>query len=369
MIVGGGPAGAAAAIGLARAGIGVRLMERTTGPHDPVCGDFLSGPALAALAGLGIEPARLGGAAIDRVRVAHGPHVAEAALPFPARSLPRRILDEALLAAAAKAGACVLRGETVRTLSPGPAGVMVRLGGGHAVCAQRLLLATGKHDVRGAVRPGRRAGAIGLKAYVTLTAEQYAALAGAVELALLPGGYAGLQPVGDGEAVICLMLRSPRQNRTLPRPQDMLDWTAAASPHLRRRLAGASLSAAPATAVAGIPYGHLHLPAACQFPGLYRLGDQAAVIPSLVGDGIAIALASAAEAVRALSAGQDAACYHRRLRARLRAPMQAAMLVHRCAQTDSLQPWMIRACRLWPELIGFTASRTRCYQPPAALPL
>ena len=38
-IVGGGPAGAALAVLLARAGKAVTLLERETGPHDKVCGE------------------------------------------------------------------------------------------------------------------------------------------------------------------------------------------------------------------------------------------------------------------------------------------------------------------------------------------
>ena len=59
-IVGGGPAGAAAAIRLARAGVRVTLVERTRQVHDKVCGEFLGGTALDALGELGIDVAALG---------------------------------------------------------------------------------------------------------------------------------------------------------------------------------------------------------------------------------------------------------------------------------------------------------------------
>ena len=42
LVIGGGLAGAAAAVHLAGAGRDVCLLERTTGPHDKVCGEFLS---------------------------------------------------------------------------------------------------------------------------------------------------------------------------------------------------------------------------------------------------------------------------------------------------------------------------------------
>lgn len=52
-------------------------------------------------------------------------------------------------------------------------------------------------------------------------------------------------------------------------------------------------------AVFGIPYGFVHKDSNTT-PGLYRLGDQIAVIPSFSGDGMAIALHTATFAVRAI---------------------------------------------------------------------
>jgi menaquinone-9 beta-reductase len=355
-IVGGGPAGAAAAIHLARAGAPVTLIERTAGPHDKVCGDFLGGPALAFLTDLGIDPAALGAAPITHVRLIAGARSAAAPLPFPACGLSRRVLDEALLAAAAGAGAGVSRGETVRGLRA--AGRRIALDYGAGVLAETVLLATGKHDLRGAPRPAHGHGAVGLKMYVTLAPEQAAALAGVVEMVLLSDGYAGLQSVEAGRAVLCVMRRRDRmgaggQSRLL---QDLT----AASPHLRRRLADAVPAGDRPVAVAGVPYGHLHRPAPDSPAGLFRLGDQAAVIPSLTGEGIAVALSSAALAARCVLAGVDSEAYHHRLSAALRRPMRMGMLAHRAAAAPPAQPWLLRICQMWPGVIGFTATQTRC---------
>ena len=55
VVVGAGPAGSAAAIGLARAGAGVLLLERTRETGDALCGGFLSWRTLARLDALGID--------------------------------------------------------------------------------------------------------------------------------------------------------------------------------------------------------------------------------------------------------------------------------------------------------------------------
>jgi FAD binding domain len=117
VIIGAGPAGTAAAIMLARAGHQPILIERTAGPTDKVCGDFLSQDTIKRAQLLGVDPMALGAAPIHRVRLIHGQRAVDAALPFPALGLSRRMLDSALLRQAAKAGVILHTGQTVRRLT------------------------------------------------------------------------------------------------------------------------------------------------------------------------------------------------------------------------------------------------------------
>jgi geranylgeranyl reductase family protein len=55
-VIGGGPAGAAAAITLARAGRTVTLVDKATFPRDKFCGDGLTTAALRAYESLGLDP-------------------------------------------------------------------------------------------------------------------------------------------------------------------------------------------------------------------------------------------------------------------------------------------------------------------------
>ena len=64
IIIGGGLAGGAAAARLAQLGRPALLIEREAGPHDKVCGEFLSGEAVTALGKLGLDCRRLGGVPI-----------------------------------------------------------------------------------------------------------------------------------------------------------------------------------------------------------------------------------------------------------------------------------------------------------------
>src|SRR5262245_45601908 len=54
LIIGAGPAGATAALVLARAGVRVRLLDRAAFPRDKLCGDTINPGTIAALRRLGV---------------------------------------------------------------------------------------------------------------------------------------------------------------------------------------------------------------------------------------------------------------------------------------------------------------------------
>ncbi|MGI4757160.1 MAG: NAD(P)/FAD-dependent oxidoreductase [Janthinobacterium lividum] len=354
VVVGGGLAGCSVALRLAGAGRNVVLLERSRGPHHKVCGEFLSTEALHYLRTHGIAPEALGAVSIRRVRLATGQSLSEADLPFPAMSLTRACLDEELLRAAAGAGVEVRRGVTAGGLERGSTGWLVHTREGEPVHAPDVFLATGKHDLHNLPRPaGRHAGLVGFKMYFRLQPEQAAALAEAVELALFPGGYAGLQPVEGGRANLCLLVDSRTLRAAGGGWPGLQAHILQHAPHLRMRLHGAdALLDAPLT-VASIPYGHVQQGTEL---GLWRLGDQAAVIPSFSGDGMSIALHSAALAAEHYLCGKPSEAFQQdvfgqmRLRLRLATEMSRLLVNH---------PWAARAGHMFPGLLPRIASMTR----------
>ncbi len=358
VIVGGGPAGAAAAILLANAGRDVTLIERNAAPADKVCGDFLSAEAIEAIAALGVDLTPLAPSPITIVRLVHKERIAETALPFPACGLTRRALDEALLRRAAEQGAAVRRGYAVRRIDC-DAALTVDVDALGRLPAASVFLATGKHDLHGLGRPGRAAGPVGFKTYYRLADSERAALHGHVELILFAGGYAGLQCVEAGQTVLCLVTGRDRLRACSGEWPTLLASLLTESPHLARRLHGAVAVLERPVAIAGLPYGHLHRPARQAPRGLFRLGDQAAVIGSLTGDGVALALASARLAAATWLRRDDADAYHRRFARHHANQLRLASALHRLCLTPATQRLVVGATGAWPGLMRLAATWTR----------
>jgi flavin-dependent dehydrogenase len=351
LIVGGGPAGTAAAIALAAGGTRATLLERQRETGDALCGGFLSWRTLETLARLGVEADTLSRERVTQIRLFAGERMAAAPLPRAALAVSRQRLDTLLLARAA-AVAGVEHGVAVRSATAGT----VRLADGTVLAADALFLATGKHDLRGLARPEAARGAdptLGLRVRLGPSPVLDRLVGDAIELHLVRGGYAGLVRQEDGGANLCLAIRRSRLAES-GTPAALLDALAREAPMLGERLA-AMTPGATIDAIANVPYGWRvdHGEA-----GLFRLGDQAGVIPSLAGEGMGIALASgiaAADAYRRGGAGASVG-WQPRFSRRLARPIGIAGLVRDLAEGRAA-PWLVRLG--YPGLIRIVAHATR----------
>jgi len=110
--------------------------------------------------------------------------------------------------------------------------------------------------------------------------------------------------------------------------------------------------------VAGVPYGWR---AAETSPGIFRIGDQAAVIASLAGDGIAIALTSglaAADAYRSGGAGK-AIDFQRAFARRAARPVGIAERLRHAAERARPRSSLLRLVQGLPMLLPLAARLTR----------
>ena len=325
VILGAGPAGSASALILARAGHQPRVLERTAMVEDALCGGFLSWCTLAQLEALGIPAAELGGHPVHRLRLHAGGHTASAPLPAPSMGVSRHRLDGRMNAAVEAAGVPIERGVVAREWDRG--GLTLR--SGERVTPAALLLATGKHELRGLPRGGRSDGgdpSLGLRLRLSPGPRLAAELAGTIELHLFAGGYAGLVAQEDGRGNLCLAARKSALAAAGGSPDALLARWAGESPAFADRL---DARVGSTDAIAAVPYGWR---ARTTDAGVYRLGDQAAVIPSLAGEGLGIAVASGVSAAEAVLAGVPAPAWQARFAAQAARPVTLGRLLRALAE-------------------------------------
>ena len=366
LVIGGGVAGCATSIALARQGRSVTLIEREPFPRHKVCGEFLSGEALADLHALGVDIMLLGAVRLNHVRLAVGRRAAQAPLPFPAASLTRKALDTALLAKAVAAGVRLERGRSVQSLTRTARRLwQVTLNDGGTYEAQNVFLATGKHDLRNHHRPRDPQQWIAFKMYYRLSAAQTAGLADASELTLYPGGYGGVQPVEGGVANFCCVVQRRDFAKAGLRWEGLLAKMQRDCPHLAMRLDGAEPLLDKPISVAHIPYGYLRR---ATEEGLYCIGDQAAVIPSFTGDGISIALHTARCAAAAYLAAEPAPVFQSKLRSTMLPQMRLAKLAASGLNNPFSRAVLPFCLKVWPGAMRVTARLTRVTQAGAIAP-
>ncbi|MEX1315920.1 MAG: FAD-dependent oxidoreductase [Synechococcaceae cyanobacterium] len=207
VVLGAGPAGALAAIDLARRNLRVLLVEKRRWPRWKVCGCCLNGQARAVLTarGLGGLIDCQGGVPLERIRVGLGGR--QASFPLPeGRALSRERFDAALVQAAIAAGAS-FRPHTTARLGPAIPGwrtVSLRDGGSREQTEARaavVLVAAGLahrclDGERGAGVRIQRRSRVGAGCVLPAGSSGYPP--GCIHMAVGRQGYAGLVRLEDG---------------------------------------------------------------------------------------------------------------------------------------------------------------------------
>jgi flavin-dependent dehydrogenase len=355
VVVGGGPAGAAVASGLAAAGREAVLLERTGAPHHKVCGEFLSIETQAHLLRLGVDAAALGAAPVEQVTIHSSTRSVSTVLPFRGLSLSRYRLDAALLDAARQSGAEVRCGVAVRAVARSGDAWTVQCDDGETLHCRHLVLATGKTGVRG-IADAREGVMVGLKMHLRPSEDVRRALAGRVELFFFDRSYIGLELVEYGIANLCVLLPRETVARLGSGWAALRDHLIDEMPALAERLDGAAPRWDKPLAVVCPAGGYIHR---AQGTAVYRVGDRLAHIPPFTGDGLAIALTTAALAVGHILAGRSPGAYEAAARRLTGTAVRLAGIMSALAGTRAGRSVLIRAAGWAPDLIGNIARRTR----------
>jgi flavin-dependent dehydrogenase len=292
IVIGGGPAGTAAAIVAGRGGRRVLLLERGRFPRHKVCGEFVSAESLALLKVLldSRYAALLGDAVrIPGARLFLDNRTLSTAIDPPAASIARLDLDLALWESAERVGVDARQQVTVQSVTgTGPFRVAASAG---EFESRAVINASGRWSNLNASpskaeQPGRW---IGLKAHFAEPSPNPS-----VDLYFFDGGYCGVQPVGlsgarsgNGRVNACAMVRTDVAS-TLP---DVFAHHDA----LRER----SLRWQPLSDPASTSPLIFRKPRP-ERDGILMAGDAAGFVDPFVGDGISLAIRSGSLAADSL---------------------------------------------------------------------
>jgi flavin-dependent dehydrogenase len=170
-----------------------------------------------------------------------------------------------------------------------------------------------------------------------------------------------LEPIEGGRANLCLVVRRSALHAAGRSWPSLLESLKRTCPSLAARLKDGAPSADRALAVAAIPYGYVR----ARGDGVWRLGDQAAVIPSLAGEGMSIALHSARLAAEVFLSGGTVQTYQRALAHDVGRQVGRATWLSRALVRDWTQSLTLRMVRTYPKALTWAATGTRI--PPRAL--
>lgn len=296
LVVGAGPAGSLASMLLARAGHRVTLVEQSRFPRDKVCGECLSALGREVLQRHDLEHDLLAHAAIE---LTHTDLItpdsrARVALPGPMLGISRSVLDTTLLQKAHAAGVGVLQPARIESLTSDGARVRDLVTNTITTLhADHILLADG----RGALLSDRPAltGDLGIKTHFV----DVDASPNTITLYTTPPTYGGVAPIEAGRWNVAFSVPADSVKRASGDIDRVFDELVKTNPTMRQHFARATrvidwiASPLPRYAVRA------------NWPdNVTPIGNAAAAIEPIGGEGMGLALRSSELAVDAILSGR-----------------------------------------------------------------
>jgi len=357
VIIGAGPAGAAAARLLAQAGRDVALVEKSEFPRRKVCGEFLSATTMPVLEACGVarEYRAAAGPAVTRV----GVYAGDALLVAPemrnwGRALGREHLDVMLRDAAVQAGAMLFQPAEVTDLRKDGEDRICILDDGRQFTAPVVIAACGSWNPKGifAVRAHAAAPSdlFAFKAHF-----QGSALPpGLMPLLAFPGGYGGLVHSDAGRTSLSCCIRRDALAKARARhggkaAEAVLAHIMATTRGVHQALRGAQVDGA------FLSTGPIHPGIrARQADGVFFTGNIAGEAHPVIAEGISMAIQSSGLLAQLLIEGR-AQDYAQDWKRRFAPRIRAASLFAHLAMHDATRAASLAALRALPGLLSLGA--------------
>lgn len=304
-IIGGGPAGATAAIALAENGLRVALAEKKAFPRETLCGEFISPEAQQILFHYGLKEAffSLKPNPITRLGIYSPDMKIQSPLGFTGYGLKRGALDELLMVRAAAAGTEIFQPAEVTALKQieGAYDISLRYEGALLhVKAVNVIAAWGRQNPL-----DRSTGRILKSQRYVYNAVKYhlpaellkSSRSDEIGLFMCDDIYCGINHVNDNDAAICFIERHRAQEDISVK--DRLKELGEKNSQFREILPGIDdVLCRKAYGTGNIYFGKREIIK----DGMFIIGDSARVIAPLAGDGISMAVRSGRMAAEAICA-------------------------------------------------------------------
>jgi len=283
-VIGAGPAGSVAAILLARRGACVTLVEQSTFPRDKVCGECVSSVGLAVLARHGLFDAlQTVGVTLTHTRLVGADQLTTTQLPKEMLGITRRAMDVILLQSARDAGVMILQPARVEAIDAKSVAVrMLSDNRTTTLASDYVVVADGRGTGLGNRPP--LTGDMGIKCHY----ESIAAPAHTITLYSTNGTYGGVAPVEGERWNVAFSVPAERLKHAGGDVGRVFEEMIRANPVMSREFSGARRTgewlAAP------LPrYGVRR-----DWPqNVIPVGNAAAAIEPIGGEGMGMAIASA----------------------------------------------------------------------------
>ena len=365
LVIGAGPAGAVAALVLARAGARVRVYEAGPLPRHRLCGEFVSPEGVADLTALGIDLRRVGGFELARASVSAGRAQADGALPAPGVAIARFALDAELARFAAAQGAEVITRTRVTALAGSLAqGFEAHTAGSTTdrVRARCVIGAFGRHPL--ALHALRRPAAARLSVAFKMHRVGPHGLPPRVELHAFEDGYVGFSPLSPERVNVCWVAQQSII-RTLRGGGDAAPFLRAGAgvQPLQALLACTQEDPAARCAESGVQFGAPRP----VWQDVLLAGDAAVTPHPLSGDGMAMGVRAgrfaAAYALAFLREDLPAAvvpeAYARAWRREFSSRLRWDSALHALLERPAVVTPMLRILGRWPAAFEALVTRTR----------